>query len=279
MSVEGQLIEYKDFHREPNPNEKTILAKLFKEISAFANASGGRIVVGKEDKTGTEYTQPNKVYEWLENDRLTTSINKMSDNLIVFNSQKSGLLITITVEESDDVISAISDYKGINEGDCFLRENHEAIKVQGGKLKKLIEKKLLSEDKKTKALRKIVHYKMNNNMSHANKMNIFDSMFITINSPHEYINFIFEAIVKNEFLASYKLPLSKYSTIQMSLELLDSKLTHQQMLVKSNDSIFNKMMESDHTRESFFKAHKDEVLFSPQLKSYIHEYKGVIENL
>ncbi len=279
MCVEGQFIEYKDFHKDPKLNEKSMLAKLFREISAFANASGGQIIVGKEDKTGIENEQPVNVYKCLDNDRLTSSINKMSDNLIVFSAHRKGNLIVIKIKESDDVISAISDAKGINKGDCFIRENHESVKIQGEKLKKLIEKKLLSEDKKTKALRKIVHYKMNNNMNHANQMNIFDSMFVLLESPYKYINVVFDALVKNEFLGAYRLPLSKYSTMQVSLDVFDSKLTYQHQLVKNNNDAFNKIMESVHTRESFFKAQRDEVLCSPQLKVYILEYKGVIEGL
>lgn len=279
MSTEGHFIEYKDFHKDPKPNEKNILAKLFKEISAFANASGGEIVVGKEDKTGDEYKQQDEVYQWLENDRLTSTINKMSDNLIVFSSHRNGDLIHINIEESDDVISAISDYKGISKGDCFTRENHEAIKIQGEKLKQLIERKLLSEDKKTKALRKIVHYKFSNNMNHANQMNIFDSMFVSYESKQDYLNTVFDALVQNEFIGNYKLPLSKYSTMQMHIDIFAMKTENKSQLLTDNKNTFEKMMKSEHIKESFFNALKDEALLSPQLRNYIFEYKSIIPEL
>lgn len=279
MCREHHDVEYKDYHKDIDPKEKNILAKLFKEISAFANSSGGEIVVGKEDKTGDEYKQPNCIYTWLENDRLTTSINKMSDNLIVFNSLRVGDLIIIKVKESEDVISAIADSKDVNKGDCFVRENHESIKITGNKLKKLIEKKLLSEEQKSNALRKIVHYKMSNNMSHANQMNIFDSLFVSLESPHSYINMVFDALVKNEFIGSYRLPLSKYSTMQMHLETFAIKKVFNSELIKNNSDAFNEMMQSKDIKNSFFIAYKNDVLNSPQLKAYIHEYKGLIEGL
>ncbi|MCX8955070.1 ATP-binding protein, partial [Ruegeria sp. NA] len=69
-TAEDHFIEYKDFHREQKPSKKAVLANLFREISAFANTSGGEIIVGLDDKTHVEYVQPDCVYDWLENDRL-----------------------------------------------------------------------------------------------------------------------------------------------------------------------------------------------------------------
>ena len=152
------------------------------------------------------------------------------------------------------------------------------MKVQGNKLKRLIEKKALSEDKKLKALRKIVHYKMSNGMSHAQQLNIFDSLFVSVILPHDYINVVFDAWMKNEFITGHRLPISKYSTMQMHLEICDKKFTDE-TLIKKNREAFDLMMNSDHTRECFFSAHLDEVLCSPQLKAYILEYKAVIEEL
>lgn len=278
MCIETHYIEYKDYHREESPSEKAVLAKLFREVSAFANASGGEIVVGKEDKTGKETVQPDCIYNWLENDRLATSINKMSDNLVVISSIRKEKLVHIRVQESDDVISAQSDTKGINKGDCFVRENHESIKVQGNKLKSLLEKKSLSEDKKLRALRKIVHYKMSNGMSHAQQINIFDSLFVSVSLPHDYINVVFDAWMKNEFIMGHRLPISKYSTMQMHFEICDKKFADA-TLIQKNREAFDLMMNSNHTRECFYSAHLDEVLCSPQLKAYILEYKAVIEGL
>lgn len=279
MYNEDQMTEYKDFHKDPNISKKDFFAKIYREIAAFANASGGKIIVGKEDKTGIEHKQPENIYTWLENDVLTTAINAISDNLIVFSSRREENIVIITVDESHDVISASSDAKGINKGDCFTRENHESVKIQGERLKKLIEKKMLSDEKKTNALRKIVHFKFANGMNHAEKMNIFDSLFVSFESSEKYLNTVFDVLVMNEFLGSYKLPLSKYSTMQMHLAVMAFKKQNAPHTVSQNNSIFEKMMKSDHIRESFFKSQRDEILCNPQLKFYILEHKGVVDGI
>jgi predicted HTH transcriptional regulator len=82
MTIETQDTEYKDFSNSPSVDKKGIVSNLFKEISAFANATGGLIVIEKDDKTGAIISQPTEVLEILENDSLTTSINRLSDNLV-----------------------------------------------------------------------------------------------------------------------------------------------------------------------------------------------------
>ena len=277
MCAEDHFIEYKDFHKEQNPSKKAVLANLFREISAFANASGGEVIVGIDDKTKGENVQPDCVYDWLENDRLTTAINKLSDNLIVLSSHREGNLVRIKVSEAEDLISAGVDTLDINKGDCFVRENHESIKAQGERLRRLLEKKSLSADGKFRALRKIVHYKISNGMSHAEKLNVFDSIFVSLNSPHDYINTVFESLMMNEFVFGYKLPLSKYSTMQMHLHIMDAKTVNPSPYIENNRQTFDRMMSSDHVRESFFSAHLEEVLCSPQLKAYVLENKEVVE--
>ena len=150
MSEESQHLEYKDFSRDLVPNRKSVEANLFREIAAFANTSGGKIIVGKEDGTWSDNKQPDCIYQWLSNDSLTISINRLSQDLIVFKSYKVGALIHIDVNESDDVISARADATGINRDDCFIRENHQTIKAKGEKLRKLIEKKITIPRKKRK---------------------------------------------------------------------------------------------------------------------------------
>lgn len=276
-TAEDHFIEYKDFHREQKPSKKAVLANLFREISAFANTSGGEIIVGLDDKTHVEYVQPDCVYDWLENDRLTTAINALSDNLIVLNSKREGVVIRIEVKEAEDVISARVDTLGINKGDCFIRENHETVKAKGEKFRRLLENKSLSTDVKLKALRKIVHYKISNGLNHAEKLNIFDSLFVTLASPHNFISTVFESLMMNEFVFGYNLPLSKFSTMQMHVNTMDALRANSSLCIEKNREAFGRMMNSDHIRESFFAAHLDEVLCSPQLKAYILEYKDVIE--
>ena len=108
-------------------------------------------------------------------------------------------------------------------------------------------------------------------MNHAQKMNIFDSMFISVELPRDYVSVVFESLVMNQFVFDYKLPLSKHSTIQMHFEVLDKK-------PPINRDAFEKMMISEHARESFFLAHWDEALHSPQLKTYILEYKEIVRD-
>ncbi|CAM4335970.1 ATP-binding protein [Zobellia roscoffensis] len=222
MTVETQEIEYKDFSKSRSLEKKAFVSKLFKEITAFANSKGGKIIVGKEDKTGDLNAQPKEVIEWLDNDIFTSAINRISDNLVIFKCEEKEGFITITVQESDDVISASVDYKGINKGDCFLRENHQANLAKGNSLKKLIERKTISIDSRLNELRKIVHHKFVIGENTASLLNIFDSLVVGLESNDEHISTVFDNLVKQQFICSYNLPLSKYTSMQMHLQTIDS---------------------------------------------------------
>ena len=88
MTIETQEIEYKDFSKSIELNKKVVVSKLFREITAFANSKGGKIIVGKEDKTGKITSQPKEILNWLKNDLLTSEVNRISDNLVIFNCKK-----------------------------------------------------------------------------------------------------------------------------------------------------------------------------------------------
>ena len=120
---------------------------------------------------------------------------------------------------------------------------------------------------------------MLNNRDSIGKMNIFDSLFISLESPDDHINVVFEEIMRNEFIWGYRLPISKHTSIQMHLEIMRLKLNNSPDSIVTNRQVFDKMMSSEHTRNSFFLAHRNEVLHSPQLKAYLLEYKSVVETV
>ena len=279
MTIETQEIEYKDFSKNPSPDKKDIISKLFIEISAFANASGGRIVVGKENKTGKLNAQPKEIIEWLENDKLTSEINRHSDNLVIFSCEEKDGLIIISIQESEDVISASVDFKNVNKGDSFVRENHEAVLAKGNKLKTLLERKSISTDSRLNYLRKIVHYKFSIGKNSASHMNIFDSLVITVNSEEKHISTMFDALVQNQFIGSYYLPLSKHSTMQMHLNTFFSILKSPGNSVAAKRDAFRDLLKNSHFIDSFFKSHKDNVLRSQELKNYIFEFRNLIDKL
>lgn len=272
MPQETQDIEYKDFSKSISLDQKTIISKLFKEITAFANSKGGKIIVGKEDKTGNLNPQPKEVIEWLKNDKLTSEINRISDNLVMFKCQEKKGIITITVQESDDVISANIDTKGINRGDSFIRQNHEAKLAKGNVLKRLIERKTISVDSRLRDLRKIVHHKFSIGENLASKLNVFDSLVITVDIPKEYINTVFDSLVQAQFKFNYSLPISKHTTLQLHAEIIDKM-----PLLAERINSFNKLEKNKYFTESFFEAHRENVLTSINLKNYILEYKNIIE--
>jgi len=279
--LETQEIEYKDFSKSRSLNKKSIVSKFFKEISAFANSEGGKIIVGKEDKTGKSNVQPEKIIEWLENDFLTSEINRISDNLIVFKSEEDKGIITIIIQESDDPISANIDYKGINKGDCFIRENHQAKHAKGNTLKNLITRKSISIDNRLKQLRKILHHKYSTGKSSVNKLNIFDSLVISMESEDPYISTLFDKFMKHQFICSYHLPISRFTTLQMHIKIVDSiiknaKQNHSSSIILKREA-FHDLEKNPTHLESFFSCHRDNVLNSIQLKNYILENKSVIE--
>lgn len=281
MTTETQDIEYKDFSKSKTLDKKTLISKLFREISAFANSKGGKIIVGKEDKTGNLNPQPPEVIEWLENDFFTSEINRISDNLIIFKCEESNGIISITIQESDDVISVNIDYKGINKGDCFIRENHQANIAKGNALKKLIQRKAISVDNRLKELRIIVHYKFATGDNSASKLNVFDSLVISLKSVEEYITTLFDKLIKHQFICGYDLPFSKYTTIQMHLQTVDAFLgtknsTKNSSIILKRD-VFNTLEKNSDYAESYIKSHRNVALTSVQLKNYILEYKHILE--
>ncbi len=271
MTIETQEIEYKDFSKNKYLNKKDIISKLFKEITAFSNSKGGKIIVGIEDETGIMNPQPIEVIKWLKNDSLTSEINRISDNLVNFICVEDKGLITIDINESEDVISASIDYKSINKGDCFIRKNHEAILAKGKTLTKLIETKSISTDNRLRKLREIVHYKFSIGENTASKLNIFDSIVISLDSPEDFINTVFDSFVKYQFIFNYYFPISKHSTIQAHLEIVDK------MPLSERSNVFNKLTKSKYFIESFFESHRENVLISLNLKNYILEYKNLIK--
>lgn len=217
IMTETQEIEYKDFSKAREIDEKLIIVKMFKEISAFANSNGGTIIIGIDDKTDAKHRQPDEIIRILNNDFLTKSINNLSDNLLIFNSSEEDGIITIKIPVSEDVIAARVDSKGINIGDCFVRKNHEAIKVNPREMKKLIEKKHLSIDFKLEKLRKIVHLKYIKGQNNTSSLNIFDSIVIISNSNNHYAKNLFDELMFHQFIGSFELPFSKHSSITLYL--------------------------------------------------------------
>lgn len=270
MTSETHTIEYKDFSKDSTPNKKRIIGKLFAEIAAFANTEGGTVIVGAQDQTLTENEQPDCVYEWLENDTLTTLINSISDHLLVFLSYRKGNLVYIEVKMSDDVIAAACDTTGVNKGDCFIRENDETVKATGKKLTNLVKKKSISVDTRLKQLRTIVHHKFLTGENHSEKINIFDSLYVTVESDAPYIQTVFDNLVMYEFIFGHKLPRSKYSTLQLNLDTVAQLVRDKSR--RTAALAFDALMKSEHNQEMFFKAHKDEMVISEQLKLYLLEY-------
>lgn len=209
--------------------------------------------------------------KWLKNDALTSEINRISDNLVVFKCKESKGIISIIIQESDDVISANIDYKNINKGDCFIRQNHEAIVAKGNDLKKLIERKTISVDSRLRDLRKIVHYKFSIGENSCAKMNIFDSLVINVDIQKGYINTIFDSLVQAQFKLNYSLPISKHSTLQLHAEIIDKM-----SLSTERINSYVNLEKSKYFTESFFEAHRENVLTSINLKNYILEYKSII---
>lgn len=270
MTSETHTIEYKDFSKDSTPDKKRIIGKLFAEISAFANTEGGTVIVGAQDQSLTENEQPDCVYAWLENDTLTNLINMISDNLLVFHSRREGNLVYIQVKMSDDVIAAARDSTGVNKGDCFIRENDKTVKATGNKLTKLVKKKSISVDTRLKQLRRIVHYKFQTGENHAENINIFDSLYVTVENDEPYIQTVFDNLVMYEFIFGLKFPRSKYSTLQLNLSLIAQFVSDKSRRTAS--LAFEALMKSEHNREMFFKAHKDEMVISEHLKLYLLEY-------
>lgn len=280
MNVETHEIEYKDFSKSKRLDKKSVISKLFKELSAFANSKGGKIIVGKEDKTGNLNKQPQEIIEWLENDQITSEINRISDNLIVFKSEEKDGIIVLNVQEADDVISVNIDYKGLNKGDCYVRENHQSIIAKGKSLKTLIERKNISTDNRLNRLRKIVHHKFVTGNNSTSELNIFDSLVITLNSEEKHIDTLFDKLIKHQFICGYNLPISQFTTITMHLETVDAFLGTKNSLNQSlimNRDAFKKLENKSEYLKNFIKSNRDSILLSSQLKSYIIENKEAYE--
>lgn len=278
-TIETQEIEYKDFSKNQNLEKKKVISKLYKEITAFANSKGGKIIVGKDDKSEELNPQPQEIKEWLDNDYLTSEINRIADNLVVFECKEDDGIITITVQESEDLISAAIDYKGIHKGDCFTRQNHETIIARGMELRRLIERKNISVDNKLKGLRKIVHYKFAKGENHASKMNIFDSLVVKVESKDKFISTVFDNFIMNQFIGGYDLPLSKHSTMQLHLETMAFILTAsepEKSSIALKREAFNKLKKNPDSIKAFFLSHRERILSCPQLKNYLLEYKHII---
>ncbi|MEM6747624.1 MAG: ATP-binding protein [Pseudomonadota bacterium] len=276
MLIENQKKEFKDFGKCKNSDKKKVISILFKEITAFSNTEGGEIIVGVEDKSKTQIVQPDFVYSWLENDRLTSLINNLSDSLVVFNSYREGNLVHIKVPISTDIISVGRDTTGLNKGECFIRENGHTVKATGKRLIALAREKSGSIDEKLKRLRIIVHHKFQNGENDAQKFNIFDSLFVSLNNKYPYINTVFDFLKMSEFIYGYRLPISKHSTQQLHIEL--AAIASKKSVYAQFKSTFEQLMKSDHSREMFFEAHRNEIIESEQLKSYLLEYNHLFED-
>lgn len=274
--TETQEIEYKDFSKATVIDEKSIIVKMFKEISAFANSNGGTIIIGIEDKTYVKHRQPEQIIRILNNDLLTKSINNLSDNLLIFNSSEEEGIITIKIPVSEDVIAAGQDSKGINKGDCFVRKNHEATKANPSDMKKLIEKKHLSIDFKLEKLRKIVHLKFINGQNNTSSLNIFDSLVIISKSNNIYAEKMFDELMFHQFIGSFNLPFSKHSSITL---YFNTFFSIQEEYKKSNSNVLflrrealERIQKKPDDLQAFLSAHKDAILSCQQLKNYLMEH-------
>jgi hypothetical protein len=193
---------------------------------------------------------------------------------------ESAGVVTINVQVSADVISAALDTKGINKGDCYIRENHEAILAKGTALTRLVERKNISKDNRLGELRRIAHYKFSKADNDATKMNVFDSLVVTVKAEEPFIKTTFDSFMMNQFIGGYQLPFSKYTTMQMHLETMAAIITSNRgslNTLASRRDAFNELKKNIKFIDSFFESHRESALMSQEVKSYILEYRSIIE--
>jgi len=283
--IESQEIEYKDFSKSPNFDKKAIVATLFKEITAFANSKGGKIIIGIDDKSLKETPQSNEVCRLLENDSITRTINKLSDYLVNFKSEIKNGIITITVSASDDPISCNQDTKGINKGDCFIRKNHETVKAVGNDLKKLIESKEYAEETKLSMLRSIVHRKFQEGKNNSREINIFDALVIISDTNDGRSKTLFDDCIFHQFVGGYSLPYSQYSNMNLYLNLMHAVLEESKTnevaanFVKSRRNALDRVMSKKEDLQNFLNAHQEAALSSIALKVYIKKNTADISHV
>ena len=71
--METQNVEFKDYSKveDKKAELKKMKSQLFKEISAFANSGGGRLIIGINDKTEEKVPQPLHVLKLVDNETLS----------------------------------------------------------------------------------------------------------------------------------------------------------------------------------------------------------------
>lgn len=281
--MEDQDVEYKDFSRSTSFDKKHIVSKLFKEIAAFTNSKGGKVIVGIDDVTRKKNPQTMEVCDLLANDRITSEINRISDHLIVFKSVVVNGIITIDVLSSDDPISCAIDYKGLKKGDCFIRKNHESTKAVGVDLKRLIEEKNLSVDLKRNKLRKIVHWKFAKGKNSSDELNVFDSIEVISNSKDQFAPTVFDEFMFLQFIHGFKLPLSKFSTMTLYLNTAhylgeEAKKTGQYNNIVGRKEALNRIKSNQKDLKNFIDGCREELLNSIGLKNYLSEQSKLLES-
>lgn len=82
--MEDHYTEYKDYSNVENKKNEInkVKEKIIKEIIAFANSDGGKIVVGI-NKFGVNVIQPEHILKILENDTLCNSFREVASPNII----------------------------------------------------------------------------------------------------------------------------------------------------------------------------------------------------
>jgi len=227
---EWQNIEYKDFSKTTNSDKKHVQAKMFKEISAFANSGGGKIIVGIDDKSNQQIKQPAFILDLLQQDTLSRFFHKFTMEQAIFTSEEQNGIVTIDVQATTIPIYCCKDgADNLFQGDLYIRVNSETKKASAADARALDLKPLSSQDLKSTShldkmskLRKIVNQKFTNKQNDANNINIFDALCISVSDKSsEYwynAETLFDVCMLQQFCFGFKFPLSEKISISMHLD-------------------------------------------------------------
>jgi hypothetical protein len=269
--MEDIKLEYKDFSEIFNTKAeiKKVKFKLAKEIIAFANQSGGKIIVGKND-FGVIVQQPEYIINILKSDCLQQWINNYSDKLVqvVSIENKSLKIVEIDVYNSTEIISITQDSSEFCKGDIYYRKNSECKKASGGEIKRLLKtKSLYDEDKKIKILKAIVHKKFSNKTVTSSDINIFDSMVILDNSTKfgfEEIKYLFDNIALMKFFTGLNIPYSKFFTLTNYLDILNMALKNPNL-----NYVWDFLNNNREVQRNIINSEKEKILNSREFDNYI----------